>query len=71
MARATLSGAVDVARTLPAAAGAPMAHAAQAAFVRGLQVCAWISTVGSLLLAVFAAVALRNRRGVEAAAQPA
>jgi DHA2 family multidrug resistance protein-like MFS transporter len=61
-ARATLGGAIDAARGLSPELGAPIIEAAQAAFVRGLQLCAGISTAGSLLLAVLVAVALRNAR---------
>jgi DHA2 family multidrug resistance protein-like MFS transporter len=70
-ARATLAGAMDVARELPGRAGPELAQTAKSAFIRGLQLCAAISTVGSLLLAVFAAIALRHHRGgAEAAPAP-
>ena len=62
-ARATLGGAMDVARELPGQVGPELAQAAKAAFMRGLQLCAAISTAGSLLLALFAGIALRHHRG--------
>jgi DHA2 family multidrug resistance protein-like MFS transporter len=60
-ARATLGGAAVVAAQLPAPARAALTHAAQTAFIAGLQICAAISAVGSLALAVLAGVALRGR----------
>ncbi len=62
-ARATLGGAVEVAEQLPGQAGPELAEAAKAAFIRGVQFCAAISTGGSLLLAAFAALMLRHSRG--------
>jgi MFS transporter, DHA2 family, multidrug resistance protein len=61
-ARATLGGAVQVARELPGEAGARVQQAAQAAFIRGLQICAMISTAGAILLSVLAALTLRRTR---------
>lgn len=58
-ARGTLGGAIDVARELPAHLGPKVTEAARAAFIRGLHICAAISTVGSMALAIFAATALR------------
>jgi MFS transporter, DHA2 family, multidrug resistance protein len=69
-ARATLGGAADAARDVPGQVGAQIAEAARTAFVRGLQLCAAISTAGSLALAVLAAFTLRGARGgAEPAAQ--
>jgi DHA2 family multidrug resistance protein-like MFS transporter len=72
-ARATLGGAVTLARDLPGQVGPAVAQAAQAAFIRGLQVCAAISTAGSLALAVLVVLTLRRKRAApsEAPAQPA
>ena len=47
---------------LDAPLGAEVTRAAQAAFVAGLRICAAISAVGSLALAVVASVALRRPR---------
>jgi MFS transporter, DHA2 family, multidrug resistance protein len=59
-ARATLGGAIHAARTLPAAAAAQITQTAQAAFVRGIQICAAISAAGSLSLAALVALTLRR-----------
>jgi DHA2 family multidrug resistance protein-like MFS transporter len=59
-ATATLGGAVAVARQLPATLGGPLTEAARVAFVRGIQVCAWISAAGALGLAGLAAFGLRK-----------
>jgi DHA2 family multidrug resistance protein-like MFS transporter len=59
-ARATLGGAVAAAGELPAALGAQLTGVARAAFIKGVQLGAAISTAGSLALAVFAAVSLRR-----------
>jgi DHA2 family multidrug resistance protein-like MFS transporter len=61
-ARATLGGAVAMAGQLPGQLGPPLVDAAREAFIRGLRVAAAISVVGSLALAVFTVVALRNGR---------
>jgi DHA2 family multidrug resistance protein-like MFS transporter len=61
-ARSTLGGAMDVARELPAQVGAGVKQAAQSAFIRGLQICAMVSTAGSILLAALAALALRHTK---------
>lgn len=66
-ARATLGGAVTVAGELGGQLGPEMKQAARAAFIRGLQICAAISTAGSLLLAVFAGVTLRKVRSASEA----
>jgi DHA2 family multidrug resistance protein-like MFS transporter len=58
-ARATLGGALAAAREMPLAARGELIDAAQAAFVRGLHVCAAISTAGAIFLAIFAAMKLR------------
>jgi DHA2 family multidrug resistance protein-like MFS transporter len=61
-AKATLGGALATAAQLPRELGTVLSDAARAAFMRGLQVCAMISAVGSLGLAVFAALTLRSDR---------
>jgi MFS transporter, DHA2 family, multidrug resistance protein len=61
-AKSTLAGAALVAQGLPGEVGRELASAAQAAFMTGLRLCAAISAVGSLVLAVFAAVTLRHVR---------
>jgi len=61
-ARATLGGAFVAAAKLPAPVGAELTRVAQEAFVAGLQICAAISMLGSIALAVLAAVALRRTR---------
>jgi DHA2 family multidrug resistance protein-like MFS transporter len=60
--RATLGGAVVAAGQLGAPLGGEVTRAAQTAFVAGLHICAAISAVGSLALAVLAAVGLRRPR---------
>ena len=59
-ARATLGGALAVARELPADVGAQLLTAARAAFIAGVQLGAAIATAGAIALAVFAAVSLRH-----------
>jgi DHA2 family multidrug resistance protein-like MFS transporter len=67
----TLGGAVEVAGQLPDQAGAALLDAAQAAFVRGLQLTAVISTAVMLGTAVLAVLLLRNVAvGTEAGSQP-
>jgi MFS transporter, DHA2 family, multidrug resistance protein len=70
-ARSTLGGAMDVARELPAQVGAGVKQAAQSAFIRGLQICAMVSTVGSMALAALAALALRHTRPASPQAEEA
>jgi DHA2 family multidrug resistance protein-like MFS transporter len=65
-AKATLGGALATASELPADVGTMLTDAARAAFMRGLRLCAWISAIGSLALAAFAGVALRNVRPASA-----
>ncbi|HZI40122.1 MAG TPA: MFS transporter [Gemmatimonadaceae bacterium] len=60
VAMSTLGGAVAMSRQLPAAVGAALVEAASEAFVRGLVICSTISGVGSVALAVFAAVTFRS-----------
>jgi hypothetical protein len=60
---ATLGGAVAAADQLTGATAAALVGAARAAFLDGLELCAVISGVGSLALAVFAAVAFRRGGG--------
>ena len=59
-ARATLGGAIEVARALPMTEGAQVAFAAKQAFIHGIQLCAGISTLGCLALAVFVLRGLRR-----------
>ncbi len=61
-AMATLPGALEAAARLPADAGAALTDAARGAFLRGLRICAVISSVGSVALSAFAAVTLRQVR---------
>ena len=61
-ARSTLGGAVAAARDLPPEVAARLTEAARAAFVRGLRLCALISAVASVALALFAAFTLRRAR---------
>jgi DHA2 family multidrug resistance protein-like MFS transporter len=61
-ARSTLAGAIEVSGFLPGAVGPALADAAREAFLRGLQLAAAISVAGSIALAIFAAVTLRNAR---------
>jgi MFS transporter, DHA2 family, multidrug resistance protein len=61
-ARATLAGAVTAAAELPGRLGPELTEAAQTAFIKGIQLCAGISTVGSLALAVLVVVTLRQAR---------
>jgi DHA2 family multidrug resistance protein-like MFS transporter len=76
-ARATLGGAMEVAKELPGEAGAQVKQAAQAAFIRGLHICATISAAGAVALAALAAFGLRHTKpasqhagGEAAAGQP-
>ena len=62
-AMATLGGAVAISQQLPGAVGAALVDAARGAFLRGLVLCAAISGVGALALAIFAGVTFR-RAGV-------
>jgi DHA2 family multidrug resistance protein-like MFS transporter len=66
-ASATLGGAVVAAAGLPAPVGAELTHTAQTAFLAGLQICAGISALGTLALAVLAATVLRRARAGAAA----
>jgi DHA2 family multidrug resistance protein-like MFS transporter len=59
-ARSTLGGAVAAAAELGGAAGAGITAAAREAFLDGVRLCATISLVGTLALAVMAFVLLRN-----------
>ena len=61
-ARATLGGALAAAAELPRSLGSELASSAESAFLEGVRLCAWISTFGSLALAVFAWFALRGAR---------
>jgi DHA2 family multidrug resistance protein-like MFS transporter len=62
-AKATLAGALGVARELPAPLGGALTDAAKTAFIEGIQVCAAISAVAAIALAVFAGITLRHARG--------
>jgi DHA2 family multidrug resistance protein-like MFS transporter len=59
-AMSTLGGAIAISRQLPAQVAAALVDAASEAFVRGLVICSAISGVGSIALAVFAAVTFRR-----------
>jgi DHA2 family multidrug resistance protein-like MFS transporter len=59
-ARATLGGAVTAASRLPAPEGAALIDAGRGAFVSALQICAVVSTIGSLALAAFVIGTMRN-----------
>ncbi len=61
-ARATLGGAVTVAAELPASTGSALLNGAREAFTQGVRIVAAISVVGSLGLALFAALVLRKVR---------
>jgi DHA2 family multidrug resistance protein-like MFS transporter len=61
-ARATLGGAIEVARSLSMSEGRQVAFAARQAFIRGVQLCAAISTVGCLALAVFVLISSISTR---------
>jgi MFS transporter, DHA2 family, multidrug resistance protein len=68
-ARSTLGGAVAAASHLNGQDGAVLIDAGRSAFIDALRLCAGISVVGSLVLAVFVAVTLRHvKRSQEAAA---
>jgi DHA2 family multidrug resistance protein-like MFS transporter len=59
---ATLGGAVATARQLPADVGTALVGTAREAFLRGMRLCAAISAVGSIALAIFSAKAFRHVR---------
>jgi DHA2 family multidrug resistance protein-like MFS transporter len=59
-ARATLGGAVTAASRLAASEGAVLIDSGRGAFVSALQLCAVISMVGSLALAVFVMGTMRH-----------
>jgi MFS transporter, DHA2 family, multidrug resistance protein len=61
-ARATLGGAIDVARQLPDPVARELTAAARAAFLQGLRICAAISVFGSIALGIFAGITLRRVR---------
>ena len=61
-ARSTLGGAVAAAGQLPPDQGQVLIDAGRNAFLSALQLCAAISVVGSLALAVFVALSLRQGR---------
>ena len=61
-ARATLAGAIEVARNLPNQQGADLTASAQNAFLKGLRLCAMISTALAAGLAIFVAATLRGKR---------
>ena len=61
-AKSTLAAAIQVGRDLPEDASMTLGSVSRIAFTDGLRLCAAISAVGALLLAVFAAVTLRNVR---------
>ncbi len=59
-AMATMAGAVRMAEQLPGSLGSELLDVARAAFVQGLRLCAAVSALGSIALAIFAAIALRD-----------
>ena len=61
-ARGTLGGAVALAGQLPGQVGPALVDAAREAFIQGLRLTAAISVAGSLALAAFTVIALRNSR---------
>jgi MFS transporter, DHA2 family, multidrug resistance protein len=58
----TLGGAIEVAGALPAHIGPALVDAARDAFTQGVHLAAGVSAVGTIALAVFAAIALRRVR---------
>jgi DHA2 family multidrug resistance protein-like MFS transporter len=64
-ASSTLGGAVATASLVPREIGAALLAAARNAFMDSIRLCAALSTLGALALAVFAAVALRGVRAAE------
>jgi DHA2 family multidrug resistance protein-like MFS transporter len=64
-ARSTLAGAIEVASELGTDGGTELVSAARVGFLRGLRLCAAISAVGSLALALFV------RSKLQAASRPA
>jgi DHA2 family multidrug resistance protein-like MFS transporter len=70
-ARGTLGGAIAAAAELPSALARQLSLVATDAFVEGLRICAAISAVASLALAIFAAVMLRGKRPGSAVGGPA
>src|SRR6185295_2815584 len=69
-ARATLGGAMAVAEKLAPNLRPELTASAQSAFLQGLRLSAAISTVGTLLLAVFVATMLRHVKTAPAAEPP-
>ncbi len=67
--RSTLGGAIATAAQLPGQLGPALIDAARDAFMKGLRLTAAISVVGSVVLAIFAALTLRQVR--RASAHPA
>jgi DHA2 family multidrug resistance protein-like MFS transporter len=65
-ATATLGGAVAVAAQLPPDVGDAVVDVARTAFLRGLRICMIISGVGSVALAILAAMTFRHDRAAEA-----
>ncbi|MGH2573966.1 MAG: MFS transporter [Actinomycetota bacterium] len=63
IARDTLGGAIEVAGRLPDQVGPALIDAAREAFTRGLHIAAAISVVGTIALAMFVALVLRQVRG--------
>ena len=59
-AMSTLAGALEVSQQIGGDAGAALLESAREAFVSGLRLCAMISAVASIALAVFAGAALRT-----------
>jgi MFS transporter, DHA2 family, multidrug resistance protein len=63
-ARDTLGGAIALAAQLPGELGSALIEAARDAFTKGVHLAAAISAVGTIGLAVFVALALKQVRGV-------
>lgn len=59
-AQKTLAGAISAAAELQGAVAGELADAARSAFLDGVRVCAWVSTIGVLALSVFALLSLRG-----------
>ena len=62
VARGTLSGAIEVAKALPAAEAATLMDTARGAFVYGFEVASAVSAMFAVLAAIFAFYFLRNAR---------
>jgi hypothetical protein len=70
-ARDTLAEAVTVARDLPGDVGAALVEVARGAFTQGLHVTALISLIGTIVLAVFVLILLRDVPTLSVEMEPA